>query len=326
MTSPSRISSTVFTTDIPSGFDDGMRAAETPEEIVRAQSLLNERRTTFGLPQSREIALVSSLSDGGPRPLARASASEHITFQATLQRIAAQLQSTADLKERTASAASARRIVLTQSIMTRAEERGVPLHPDVQAVLLLDRPYRTPALQAVHSAIEWRRRTHQPPLRPRPVTLVLAGVPGSGKTSTLAWIVSRWTGSALYTQAIEVAILPETSRDEDRRARARFASVDLLAIDEAGLEESERAGQRLAALLCARHDAAKFTIIATNLASGDFAERYLSPRVKSRVSVEQSQRGCPWWRDLEPVDYRKLGALSGEHSPMGCLTERKVGV
>lgn len=191
-----------------------------------------------------------------------------------------------------------------------ADDRGVPAHPAIRAVVAADRPPLVEAFGVVEDALAWRQEQRRPGYAPPPLTLVLAGPPGCGKTTTLARIVARWPTSARYTLAREVATIPENAWEGNKLEWRALASIPLLAIDEAGLEESDRAGARLGALLAERIDGPRVTLIATNLGAEAFSVRYMNGRLHSRLSVEQGRRGCPWWRDLEPVDYRDPEAVA----------------
>lgn len=79
--------------------------------------------------------------------------------------------------------------------------------------------------------------------------------------------------------------------------------------DEVVLEESDRAGPRVEALLAQRADAGRVTLVATNLDAEAFAARYLTERLRSRLSIEQGRRGQPWWCEVGGVDLRDPGAL-----------------
>jgi hypothetical protein len=100
-----------------------------------------------------------------------------------------------------------------------------------------------------------------------------------------------------------VAVLSESGWETTRQERQELASLDLLAIDEAGLEMCEQGPPRIAAMLLQRHDRALVTLIATNLSGERFYERYLDSRLCSRLTG-QARGGLPWWRDLSPVDLR----------------------
>jgi hypothetical protein len=214
------------------------------------------------------------------------------------------------------------------ALLAACTARGVPGHPDVRAVVLDEAPRPTAALQALDAALAWRAANRRPGVGAPPVTLVLAGPPGNGKTTAGARLVARWPGTARRVLARAVGSLADNDWSENREAREVLARVGCLFVDEAGLEESARAGARVAVLLAERHDNAAVTVVATNLDAADFTARYLSEgaaasdRLISRLSREQNRDGAagglPWWWELPAADLRDpavLAQFTGEDRP-----------
>ena len=96
----------------------------------------------------------------------------------------------------------------------------------------------------------------------------------------------------------------------------RWASVDRLAVDELGLEETRAAGARINALLCERFDNGRATIVATNLDETAVLDAIFDARLFSRVLGEQGRGGegggLPFFVSLPVKDLRCPGALDGD--------------
>lgn len=195
-----------------------------------------------------------------------------------------------------------------RELSLRADDRGVPRHPELRAVVLapvVERP--TMALVALERAVEWRAATRGAGAPPQPLVMVLAGPPGVGKSTAAARLVTRWSRRARFVRAREVAALASW----ETGPRALLGAVQLLAVDEAGLEEGDRAGARIAGLLCERTDCAAcpgaVTVVVTNLDAAAFRARYVDDRLASRLDA-QERRGCDWWVELGGEDLRQGGA------------------
>jgi hypothetical protein len=210
-------------------------------------------------------------------------------------------------RQRLVEMESARKV---RELRRSAADRGVPQHPRLLSVVFADRPFPTEALRIVEEALSWRHRVTAPGFPPPPLTLVLAGLPGVGKSTVLARTVARWSRSAFFVTARDVANLPENDWSENAQTRARLFSVELLAVDEAGQEDSRRAGARMEALLSERVNRARVTLVSTNLDQGEFTARYITDRLRSRLAVEQGRRGQPWWMDVDGEDLRDPAALA----------------
>lgn len=189
-----------------------------------------------------------------------------------------------------------------------ATQRGIPDHPGIMAVIVAERPLPTAAWSAVVEAFAWRQRATRPGFGAPPLTLVLAGGPGVGKSAALARAVAT-ARAGLYVSARDVATLPESGWSEHAAARQALVTARVLAIDEAGMEEASRAGARMEAILAERVNRALATLVSTNLGLEEFVARYMTPRLSSRLSEEQGGRGQTWWVDCDGMDLRSPAAL-----------------
>lgn len=213
-----------------------------------------------------------------------------------------------DVENRRAELAALEAARIRRELGLRADDRGVPRHPELRAVALAERVERpTMALVAIERALAWRAATRQHGALPQPLVVVLAGPPGVGKSTAVARLVTRWSRRARFVRAREVAALASW----ETGPRALLGAVQLLAVDEAGLEEGDRAGARIAGLLCERTDCATcpgaVTVVVTNLDAAAFRARYVDDRLASRLDA-QERRGCEWWVELGGDDLRQEGA------------------
>lgn len=237
-----------------------------------------------------------------PAPGDRAAA-----LGSALDRVVPMLRANADGGDVEARRAEVARLELARfvrELSVRADARGVPQHPGLRAVVLathVERP--SPALLVLERALRWRAETRSPGAAPHPLTVVLAGAPGVGKSSAAARLVARWTRPARFTRAREVAALASWESVE----RNRLGSAPLLAIDEAGLEEGDRAGARIGGLLCERADQPLVTVVVTNLDGEAFRARYVDDRLASRLASQEAL-GCGWWEEIGGDDFRRGGA------------------
>lgn len=285
--------------------DINLGAPETEEEeLVRLNQRLLERRREINphaaqyLPPPSTAPQLSAF--GAPGDLA--APLQSVMRGAVRQYEAA--QSNPLVIERRERLKAMERARVVRELHALADDRGVPAHPAIRRVVTAENAPIVEAMEIVEEALRWQQAQRRAGERPPPVTIVLTGPPGCGKTTTLSRHVARWPTPARYVLAREIAVLPENDWGDNKLERRRLASVSLLGIDEAGLEESDRAGARLGALLAERRDGPHVTLIATNLGADEFFGRYVNARLISRLDVEQGRRGCAWWRDLTPVDYR----------------------
>lgn len=111
--------------------------------------------------------------------------------------------------------------------------------------------------------------------------LILAGGLGVGKTVAAAWATDSYQLSALFVDATEIA----RASWYDNEAYGRWERVDLLVIDDLGVEYADKKGgftMQLDGLLNSRYNNGLKTIITTNLTLERFKERY-SERVMDRI-------------------------------------------
>lgn len=241
-----------------------------------------------------------------PRPLPFAAPGSHAqALGAAMDRALALAPSalgTGDVEARRAELARMEALRVLRELSLRADARNVPAHPALRAVALapqVERP--TTALIAIERALSWRASTRRPGTAPHPLTVVLSGPPGVGKSTAAARVVTRWSRPARFVRAREVAALASWESVE----RNRLGSVPLLAVDEAGLEEGDRAGARIAGLLCERADQPFVTIVVTNLDAAAFRARYVDDRLASRLASQEAL-GCGWWEEIGGDDLRQV--------------------
>jgi hypothetical protein len=170
--------------------------------------------------------------------------------------------------------------------VARADDRGVPRARHVRAVALARDVRITPALEALSGPLAARERGE-------PVVVVLLGPAGVGKTCALARAVARHPLSARYLAAADLADGGWASRD----LRASLAAVDLLVVDETGLERDVTPVREV---LCRRWDDGAATLLASNLTPDAWTTRYLDARLASRLG---SLRGR-WLVVLDGADLR----------------------
>lgn len=145
------------------------------------------------------------------------------------------------------------------SVSARRKASGIP----ERLLHLIESPKESPAIQAVRAFLE--------PTNTKTM-LILAGGVGCGKTVAAAWAIdSRKTG--LFVKAVELV----RHGTYDREFWEQLGASPLLAIDDLGTEPRDEKGwaaANLDALLDARYDGARKTILTTNLTADDFKARY----------------------------------------------------
>lgn len=184
----------------------------------------------------------------------------------------------------------------------RATAIGLPGHEGLRLVALDDRPPETPALVAIRAAATWRAR------RPVGQVTILGGPPGTGKSTSAAWMLLRRGGGCLWVDAHELGTTPDNGYSDNREVWRRWSRASTLVVDDAGLEGGE--AEALAGLLCRRHDAGLWTIVTTNLGADAFAARYLAGAAGSRLSdrlAGQRARGLSAFVDTGSVSLRREG-------------------
>jgi DNA replication protein DnaC len=196
-----------------------------------------------------------------------------------------------------------------ESLAQLCDERGVPAEPGLRAVTCDPDPHVTAAMRRVQSSLEWRSKMPVVIGARQPLVLVLAGTPGGGKSTALAWAVANHSLKSRFTFARVVGSTPRNTFPANAQAWNDWTSSDLVAIDELGLEDSKDASDRIAALLCERYDNGRATLCAGNLDAQTFLARYGdNTRLISRIRAGQFRSGvpggCAYWHELPDEDLR----------------------
>jgi DNA replication protein DnaC len=175
------------------------------------------------------------------------------------------------------------------ALLKACDMRNVPKEPGLREAIV--NPARTQALKAVRGSLGWRDAKPIWRGARQPVVAVLAGRPGDGKSTALAWAVAHHERSAAFVLARVIGSTPRSGFSNIAQLE-RWASVDLLAIDELGHEDAAEA-ERIAALLSERYDHGHATLCATNLDLDTFLTRYVNARLESRIHRGQFRGGAP---------------------------------
>ena len=140
-------------------------------DTQEAQERLRDRRRQYDLPDPSErpqeassprlLASVLPLRPVDPAELDRIRSAQHATE------------------------AARRRAEREGLYRERARALGLPAHGPTLAAAISDAPRETPALVAVRAALAWRAR------RTVGQVLILAGPPGTGKSTAAAWAILR---------------------------------------------------------------------------------------------------------------------------------------
>lgn len=153
-----------------------------------------------------------------------------------------------------------------------------------------------PLVDAVREALSWRAARSRELHGRAPVLRMLGGPVGRGKTVALAWSVVHHVRGARYVTATEIAATPRNGYSTNEDAHRRWERVDLLCVDEVGMDAQTDA---LVGLMLARWTAGGATLLAGNLNRREFTARYLSgplgERLTDRVSGVQKRGGCDWF-------------------------------
>jgi len=256
-------------------------------DTQEAQERLQDRRRQHGLPDPAERPQEAS----SPRLLASVLPLRPVD-PAELERI----------REAQLAAEAARwRAEREGAYRERARALGLPAHGPTLAAAISDAPRETQALAAVRAALVWRAR------RPLGQVIVLAGPPGTGKSTAAAWAVLRRGPGGVWESASVVGSSGRTSHSESVATWRRWERAHTMVVDDLGTETGDPA--MVCDLLSRRYDAAGLTIVTTNLPRAEFRARYLDAdggRLLSRIDG-QRLAGCLAWCDTGAADLRREG-------------------
>ncbi len=194
------------------------------------------------------------------------------------------------------------------ALRARAEKAGCPEGADVRgAAFALDTT--GPAIDAVLEAIEWARGPGRESYGRQPAVRALLGERGVGKTVALTYALTRTHRSGYYVTADEITRTHRAMHD-NRFAWAQWTRCDLLAVDEAGLEEKPEV---VSHLLLDRWASGGITLIAGNISRPAFIARYLGgelgPRLLDRLGSQHAGGLVPSVVFTEPSRRAKPAAL-----------------
>ncbi len=179
-------------------------------------------------------------------------------------------------RERQSRRAALERLERARRI-ARDPSLGLPQGPSMLSRALA-KPSGAVAL-AIDAAYQYARGDER-----RVCTLLLGSNPGSGKTTAAVRVVLAHVergSTALYVRA---PVLPHVRNHATQAAYDRAREVDLLVVDELGMEAES---STITALLLERFDNERVTIGLGNLSQKEMVARYLlldDPRMRSRFS------------------------------------------
>lgn len=204
------------------------------------------------------------------------------------------------------------------------DRRGLPEHARTREVAVTHVPRLTTAMVWCKRAVQMREQS-----RSTPLTLVLSGVPGCGKTCGVAWALVNHPGGGLFVAAQSIAACPDTGWSENANRWDAWRSAKMLVVDEMGDERgTDASNAAIAALFAERHNRGLATLATTNLTGDVFAARYVGGgRLYSRLQHEQAMSqdepedslamgGFPWWVNAPEGDLR-----SGEATRLRLVRE-----
>jgi DNA replication protein DnaC len=177
-----------------------------------------------------------------------------------------------------------------------ADDADVPDELGLRTVALQRDPPETEALVAYRAALEFRE-TQSTKVGRRAVIRLVAGTAGSGKSCGLAWCATHHPRSAQFVSSARIAATPRNGWSDNEKAWDSWLKVDLLCIDEVGVEKGDPAS--IAYLLSERYNHGLATLMAGNLSRKDFADRYRDERLVDRLRNGQGHAdaptGLPWF-------------------------------
>jgi hypothetical protein len=126
----------------------------------------------------------------------------------------------------------------------------------------------------------------------------------------MAWAVARHELRARFVHAADVLATPRNGYSTSEERWALWERVDLLAIDEVGLEAGDPA--LLVALLVRRYNDGRATLLGTNLSQAAFEARFPLERLRDRLDNEQNLAGADgglkWFVPLKGTSLRSPAA------------------
>jgi DNA replication protein DnaC len=119
--------------------------------------------------------------------------------------------------------------------------------------------------------------------------LVLAGLPGVGKSVAAAYAIRRYRGR--WAKASYIAKVQGFSQEHEN-ARARLKETRLLVIDDLGAENNtDHSRSAIEELIADRYDEGVRTVITTNLDAKQFKAAYTA-RIRDRIIAERGYEWC----------------------------------
>lgn len=160
---------------------------------------------------------------------------------------------------------------------------GAPAQREVRAAALAPHPVG-PFIDAAREVFTYARGKAPAHRGKTPAFRVLLSAPGVGKSVALTFAIVNAPRGAAYATAAEIARTHRAMHD-NRGAWQRWVNVDLLCIDELGVEEKPEV---VSELLLDRWTAGGLTLCAGNIGSKQLAARYfggeLGARLKDRLN------------------------------------------
>lgn len=163
-----------------------------------------------------------------------------------------------------------------EALSRRASECEMPEDEDLRDVVLDDEAPETETLRACRAIVAWRgdRRCGG--------VMVVAGVPGVGKTAGACHVLARTPRSGLFVPAADVSVTPRNGFSENGARWERWLSVDVLVVDDLGAES--RRTESITELLLNRYDRGRCTLVTTNLTAKEITVDYFAERQGARLA------------------------------------------
>ena len=162
-----------------------------------------------------------------------------------------------------------------------------PVRPGLNSIAYINHPdlQLTDALVAAQKLKECKES---------PAILVLSGGVGCGKSQAAAWYCVRAKG--LWADAFEMMMKPQNGWSTNEEAWNEWLMEPVLVIDDFGaFPGAESTGLKIGALLMARWNAGRVTIITTNLGMKDFASAVFGTAIE-RLADRLRENPIPWFQ------------------------------